>query len=295
MLMNQWLVWRLSLQVSLQALKAFESAARRGSFKLAAEELSLTPTAISHHISNLESRLNVTLFHRQGRRISLTGTGMILAKATSDGFRKIDNALDEVMKAGNGVRVTTTSSLAAMVLIPHQHEFEQANPDISMEIATGESIDSQSYIIPIRFGDVAVAENSDVIRFESFNVFGAYRKTSPHWSSEPITLFTTEWKNKSLPDPPLAAWLEINKLDGSNITLKKFDQELFGIQQAMADNGLVFCSTTLTKKLLKDHLLQQFETQSVKSDLCYYVPNKNSFENKNAARFLHWLEDILNQ
>ena len=41
-------VGRLSLQVSLQALKAFESAARRGSFKLAAEELSLTPTAISH-------------------------------------------------------------------------------------------------------------------------------------------------------------------------------------------------------------------------------------------------------
>ncbi len=53
------------MQVSLQALKAFESAARRGSFKLAAEELSLTPTAISHHIGNLESRLNVSLFHRQ--------------------------------------------------------------------------------------------------------------------------------------------------------------------------------------------------------------------------------------
>ena len=96
------------MQVSLQALKAFESAARRGSFKLAAEELSLTPTAISHHISNLESRLNVSLFHRLGRRISLTGTGIRLAKATSEGFRKIDSALEEVMKAGSAVRVTTT-------------------------------------------------------------------------------------------------------------------------------------------------------------------------------------------
>ncbi|MDQ9813930.1 LysR family transcriptional regulator, partial [Acinetobacter pittii] len=46
------------MQVSLQALKAFESAARLGSFKLAAEELSLTPTAISHHVANLESRAN---------------------------------------------------------------------------------------------------------------------------------------------------------------------------------------------------------------------------------------------
>ncbi len=283
------------MQVSLQALKAFESAGRRGSFKLAAEELSLTPTAISHHISNLESRLNVNLFHRQGRRISLTGTGKRLAKATSEGFRKIDSVLEEVMKAGTAARVTTTSSLAAMVLIPAQHEFEQANPDISMEISTGESVDSQSYIIPIRFGDVSVAKDSDVIRYESFNVFGAYGMTPPSWSNEPITLFTTEWKNKSLPDPPLAAWLETNGLEGADIKLKKFDQELFGIQQAMAENGLVFCSTTLTTRLVKSNLLQQFETRPVKSDFCYYVPNKDSFETRSADRFLNWIEDILNQ
>lgn len=283
------------MQVSLQALKAFESAARRGSFKLAAEELSLTPTAISHHIGNLESRLNVSLFHRQGRRISLTGTGIRLAKATSEGFRKIDSALEEVVKAGNTVRVTTTSSLAAMVLIPSQHEFEQANPEISVEISTGESVDSQSYIIPIRFGDASVVEDSDVIRFESFNVFGAYGMTPPSWTNEPITLFTTEWKNKALPAPPLTDWLEKNGLRGANIQLKTFDQELFGIQQAMAGNGLVFCSTTLVERLLKANVLQHFDTQSVTSDLCYYVPGRDSFETRSAAKFLNWIEDILNQ
>ncbi|MEQ9270257.1 LysR family transcriptional regulator [Marinobacter salarius] len=283
------------MQVSLQALKAFESAARRGSFKLAAEELSLTPTAISHHISNLESRLNVNLFHRQGRRISLTGTGIRLAKATSEGFRKIDSALEEVMKAGSAVRVTTTSSLAALVLIPSQHEFEQANPDISMEISTGESVDNQSHIIPIRFGDVSVADDSDIISSESFNVFGAYGMTSSVWANEPITLFTTEWKNKSLPEPPLAAWFEKNGLDGSSFKIKKFDQELFGIQQAMAENGLVFCSTTLTKRLLKSNLLQHFKTREIESDFCYYVPNRESFETRSAARFLNWVEGILNQ
>ena len=283
------------MQVSLQALKAFESAARLGSFKLAAEELSLTPTAISHHIGNLESRLNVNLFHRQGRRVSLTGTGIRLANATSDGFRKIDSALEEVMEAGRAVRVTTTSSLAAMVLIPSQHEFEKANPDIAMEISTGESVDSQSYIIPIRFGDVFDAEGSDVIRLESFNVFGAYGATPPSWSNEPITLFTTEWKNSSLPEPPLMQWLEINELDRSTIKLRKYDQEHFGIQQAVAGNGLVFCSTTLTRGLLQSKLLQQFETRPVKSDICYYVPNKESFETRSAIIFLEWIEDLLNQ
>lgn len=283
------------MQVSLQALKAFESAARLGSFKLAAEELSLTPTAISHHINNLESRLNVNLFHRRGRRVSLTATGTRLATATSEGFRKIDSALDEVVKTGSAVRVTTTSSLAAMVLIPSQHEFEQANPDISIEIATGESVDSQSYIIPVRFGDVSAVEASDVIRCETFNVFGAYGMTPPSWSKNPITLYTTEWKNRSLPEPPLAAWLETNGLEGSSIELKKYDQELFGIQQAMAENGLVFCSTTLTSRLLESRLLRQFETRPVESGLCYYIPNKESFETRSAARFLDWIEQILNR
>jgi LysR family glycine cleavage system transcriptional activator len=281
------------LQVSLQALKAFEAAARQGSFKLAAAELSLTPTAISHHISNLESRLNVSLFYRQRRQISLTETGRKLAKATSDGFRKIDSALEEVIKAGSTVRVTTTSSLAAMVLIPSQHEFEQANPDIAMEILTGESIDSQSYVIPIRFGDVSGVGEADIIRTESFNVFSAYGVTPPFCSNEPITLFTTEWKNKSLPDPPLAAWLEINGLNHSTIKLNKFDQEFLGIQQAIAGNGLVFCSTTLTRRLVKSNLLQQIDTRPVTSDLCYYIPNKDSFETKSAVRFLSWIDNVL--
>ena len=283
------------MQVSLQALKAFESAARLGSFKLAAEELSLTPTAISHHIGNLENRLNISLFHRQGRRISLTGTGSRLAKATSEGFQRIDSALEEVMEAGSAVRVTTTSSLAAMVLIPSQHEFEQANPDISIEISTGESVDSQPYIIPIRLGDASKVQAADVVKSESCNVFGAYGKEPPAWANEAITVFTTEWKNRSLPDPPFGAWLKKNGLDGADIRLKKFDQEIFGIQQAMAENGLVFCSTTLAARLSKTKLLHQFETQPVESNLCYYVPNKNSFETRGAVRFLKWVEDTLNQ
>jgi DNA-binding transcriptional LysR family regulator len=283
------------VQVSLQALKAFESAARHGSFKQAAEELSLTPTAISHHISNLESRLNVNLFQRQGRGISLTATGMTLAEATSEGFRKIDSALAEVAKAGSAVRVTTTSSLAAMVLIPAQQTFEQTNPALSLEITTGESVDHQSYVIPIRFGASSVPAPSDVIKSEVFNVFGAYGMSPPDWSKGPITLFTTEWKNKFLPAAPLDAWLEANGIDRANIKLKQFDQEFFGIQQAMAEKGLVFCSTTLTKALIKSRLLQQLKTRPVESDLCYYVPNKDSFETRSAIKFLEWLEALLNR
>ncbi|MEN3157289.1 LysR family transcriptional regulator [Alkalimonas sp. NCh-2] len=283
------------MQVSLQALKAFESAARRGSFKLAAEELSLTPTAISHHISNLESRLNVDLFYRQARRITLTEAGAKLAKATSDGFRMIESALEEMRMAGKVVRVASTSSLAALVLIPAQHEFSQNHPELSMEITTGEALESQSYLMPVRLGDSRAVAPSDIIRAESFDVFGAHSMKPPVWSTEPVTIFTTKWKNRALPEPPLDAWLAANGLDTSNIVLKTFDQELFGIQQAMAGNGFVFCSTTLTQGLLKADLLQQFGTQPVASDLCYYVPNKHSYDTRNAHALLCWLDNVLNQ
>ncbi len=283
------------MQVSLQALKAFESAARLGSFKLAAEELSLTSTAISHHVANLESRLNVDLFHRQVRKITLTTTGQRLAAAISEGFRKIEDALDEITVNGNVVRVASTSSLAAMLLIPLINEFYQLHPDISVEFSTGETLDNHLYTLPIRYGDVSLVQSQDIVKYESFNVFGSFKLDLLKCSSEPITLFTTEWKNKALPSPPLEAWFEENEWNQDRVTIKKFDQEIFGIHEALSANGLVFCSTTLSQRFVKANLLREFKTKAVQSKLCYYIPNKEDLKNRNARKFIEWVESLFNQ
>ena len=283
------------MQVSLQALRAFESAARLGSFKLAAEELSLTPTAISHHITNLESRLNVDLFHRQVRKITLTTTGERLAGTISEGFRKIEDALDEITINGNTLRVATTSSLAALLLIPSINEFYQLHSDISVEFSTGEVLENHLYTLPIRYGEVSSIPSNDILKYESFNVFGASKLDLLEHSSEPITLFTTEWKNKALPSPPLETWLETNGWDRTQITIKKFDQEIFGIHEALAANGLVFCFSTLAQRFIKANLIQPLKTQSVQSELCYYIPKKEEFKNRNARKFIEWIEMLFNQ
>ncbi|MCU4502687.1 LysR family transcriptional regulator [Acinetobacter sp. WU_MDCI_Abxe161] len=283
------------MQVSLQALKAFESAARLGSFKLAAEELSLTPTAISHHITNLESRLNVDLFHRQVRKITLTTTGERLAGAISEGFRKIEDALDEITVNGNVVRVASTSSLAAMLLIPSINEFYQLHPDISVEFSTGEVLENHLYTLPIRYGDISFVQSQDIVKYDSFNMFGSSKLDPLRCPSEPITLFTTEWKNKALPSTTLEAWFEENEWDQKRVTIKKFDQEIFGIHEALSANGLVFCSHTLAHRFVKANLLQEFETKTVQSKLCYYIPNKEDFKNRNARKFIEWVENLLNQ
>ncbi|MBN6492499.1 LysR family transcriptional regulator [Acinetobacter pittii] len=283
------------MQVSLQALKAFEAAARLDSFKLAAEELSLTPTAISHHVTNLESRLNVDLFHRKVRKITLTTTGERLAGAISEGFRKIEDALDEITVNGNVVRVASTSSLAAMVLIPSINEFYQLHPDISVEFSTGEALDNHLYTLPIRYGEISLVKSQDIVKYDSFNVFGSSKFDSLKCPSEPITLFTTEWKNKALPSPPLEAWLEENEWSQNRVIIKKFDQEIFGIHEALSANGLVFCSATLAHRFVKANLLQEFETKLIQSKLCYYIPNKEDFKNRNARKFIEWIENLFNQ
>ncbi len=62
---------------SVNAIRAFEAAARLGSFKAAAEELFVTPSAISHQVSNLESTLRVLLFERRGRHLRLSEAGKL--------------------------------------------------------------------------------------------------------------------------------------------------------------------------------------------------------------------------
>ena len=84
---------------SLNSLRAFEAAARHSSISVAASELNVTPAAISQQIKGLERQLNVNLFRRMNRALTLTEHGRLLLPGLSDGFDQLDNAVDEVRQA----------------------------------------------------------------------------------------------------------------------------------------------------------------------------------------------------
>lgn len=281
------------MRVSLQALKAFEAAALLGSFKAAAQDLSLTPTAISHHVKNLENQLGVSLFYRQTRLITLTPEGQRLAHATAKGFAVIETALDEIMGDRKTLRVTTTSSLAALMLIPDQHNFSTAHPDLKIEISTGEVVDKQSHTLPIRLGDIRNINPTDILIHEQFNLYGSFATDQLDLTAGPLVIYTTEWKNKNLPALPVTDWLAANNIVRAQIILKTFDQELFGIQQALAHKSFVLCSDTLAKSHLETGLLKSCGTQAVPSDLCYYIPDKDKFTTRAAVKYIQWVEQLL--
>ena len=104
----------------LNALKAFEAAARHLSLTFAAEELGVTQAAVSHHIRQLETNLGVALFKRRSRGIDLTPAGEILAPVVRESFGRIGDALELLAdsKPGQPLTVTATPIFASRWLIP---------------------------------------------------------------------------------------------------------------------------------------------------------------------------------
>ena len=126
----------------LNSLKAFDAAARLKSFKKAAEELHVTPTAVSHQIKSLEEALDTLLFERKTRAIELTKDGERLAETTYSIFQQLTNVVNEISRTNPIITVSTTSSFAAMWLVPYLEKFYKLHPSIEIVIKTGEQIDN---------------------------------------------------------------------------------------------------------------------------------------------------------
>ncbi|MCT4557547.1 MAG: transcriptional regulator GcvA [Pelagimonas sp.] len=123
----------------LTALRAFEAAARHLSFAKAAQELHVTPAALSLQIKNLEAHLNQPLFHRLNRAVELTEAGRLLAPGTSDAFERLSAAWRATRRLQNtrSLAVTAGPAFTAKVLAPRLYAFAQAHPDIELRFIAG--------------------------------------------------------------------------------------------------------------------------------------------------------------
>ena len=123
----------------LNGIKAFEAAARTGSFAAAGTELNVSAAAISRMVNLLEQRLEVALFERKANRLVLTPTG----RAYQNGLTPIFDALASLtaqVTAPATMRVLTLGigpTFALKWLIPHLADFRKEEPDIEVRITTG--------------------------------------------------------------------------------------------------------------------------------------------------------------
>lgn len=120
----------------LYALRAFESAARLGTFSLAAAELHVTPGAVSRHISTLESGFACQLFIRRGPKVEVTVDGRLLASELAVGFRSIEQACQAFRHRGGSLRLKAPSTLTMRWLLNLMQAFHQRQLSPQVELTS---------------------------------------------------------------------------------------------------------------------------------------------------------------
>jgi len=122
--------------VSLSTVKAFESAARHGSFRSAASELNLSPSAISHAILKLEQALGTNLFEREGRLVRLSSDGETLMLHVGLAFDELRRGMELVSNRGPDLlRLHLAPSFAAQWLSPRLSPFLSSHPGVEVRLA----------------------------------------------------------------------------------------------------------------------------------------------------------------
>lgn len=121
----------------LNALRAFEAAARHLSVKKAAIELNVTPAAVSHQIRLLEDYLGVQLFHRYNRALELTDAARASLPKLREGFDCLVQAVERLRShvSGGVLTVSAAPSFAARWLMPRLHRFIAAHPEVDVRVS----------------------------------------------------------------------------------------------------------------------------------------------------------------
>ena len=251
----------------LISLRAFEASARHRSFKLAADELGVTPTAISHQIKALELYCGKQLFRRHPRPIALTAEGASLFPVLRDGFSRFSDALAEFNPAGSLLRLTTTSAFAARWLLPKLSAWRTSYPDISLDIiSTYDVLDLSSgeADVAIRYARNRPLDGHATELFrDTFFVVGspALLGRSPGELSpaeiESFPLIETGWPPADSEAPTWKRWeQEVNARcpDDKRFRARpavRFEEELHAIESVIAGQGLAICSDILVADELR--------------------------------------------
>lgn len=146
-------------------LRSFEAAARHSSFTSAADDLNLTPAAVSQQIRLLEQHLGIQLFKRLAKGVELTDVGQAYAQPIRKSFLEMQTATDALFsrKRKSTIRIRSSISFAALILAPRLNRFRRQHPEFEIELSTtvwADRMSDASIDLDIRYGDGDWPEHS---------------------------------------------------------------------------------------------------------------------------------------
>lgn len=293
--------------VAVGHLRAFEAVARHLSFRAAAEELSLTQSAVSRQIQALEDEVGVALFLRHTRAVELTGAGAQLLRAARPSLDRLDSTVRQIRQAAGrlSVSISTWASFASMWLIPRLEAFQRDHPDIDIRIdASDVPVDLETADVDLAlryaagvnvprsarrlFGEqltpVAspwllnsgqrLRQPADLARFTLIEASDAHRTPFLEWLS-----WSRWFSERALPPIEPRRWLYLN-----------YAHQI--AQAALAGQGVALARVPLVADLLASRdLIEVLPDQRMESPLAYWlIVGPRSGSRPEVRAFCDWLQ-----
>jgi LysR family transcriptional regulator, glycine cleavage system transcriptional activator len=286
----------------LNALRAFEAAARHLSFTKAARELHVTQAAVSHQIKGLEEYLGVPLFHRHRKAVLLTEAGQLCLPGLRDGFDRLAAAVDSIrnLDSANVLTVTTPPSFAAKWLVPHLDQFRKAHPDFEVRIDASTNLvdfERENVDVAIRYGSGSYPglESELLFEIEVFPVCSPRLCKGRHGLRTPPdlkfhTLLHTEWRARG-EEPDWRMWLlAAGAADVDWTRGPQFNDVTVAIQAAIEGQGVALGRGALVAADLKaGRLVRPFKLSVAGRFRYYLVYPAAALKRPKVAAFRDWL------
>jgi DNA-binding transcriptional LysR family regulator len=285
---------------SLGALMAFDATARHASVTRAADELALTESAISRQISQLESQLEVPLFHRVKKRLSLTRAGVAYARDVASALERLERDTADVMAnegAGGALEIAVLPTVGSQWLIPRLPDFYERHPKLTMSM----SARSNRFLFSETTFDGALCfgapnwpgAHSDFLFDEELVVVAGGRmlQEAPSWTPERIV----QERLLHLVTRPEAwrAWGASAGVEGLNM-LKgpRFELQMMVVEAACAGLGVALVPRFLVSSQLQQGTLRIVSDISVRDQGSYYFayPEEKAGEPQ-LESFRSWLKE----
>jgi LysR family glycine cleavage system transcriptional activator len=296
----------------LGSLRAFEAAARRLSFREAADELGVTPTAISHQIRILEEICGQPLFRRRPRPLELTSAGERLFPVIRSGFDMFASAIASASPrvSQTRLRVTSPNALASRWLVPRLSNWRETYPKIPLEIIGTDAV------LNLRAGEADIAiryarrmpldlSGKEIFRDAFFPVCSPALLTKAGRRIERATdlldypLIHFDWMNRDRDAPTWSRWLAAARSIDPDIpeTNKAWDlsfkEELHAIDAVVAGEGIAILSDIVVGRELKSGVLVKAHDLSLPGYGFYVVHVPHHPEQLSIEAFSAWLRGVI--
>jgi len=293
----------------LHAMRAFEAAARHLSFTRAADELHVTPGAVSQQVKLLEDRLGAKLFQRMPRELVLTADGRKLAEAAASAFECLGDAILQLQDSGAQTRlcISCSPSFAMMWLLPRLSGFNRLHPEIELRLKAEfhrlepARMRSEATDLAIRYEPAPAAGLDAAMLMPEYllPVAGspfAQRRPLPlsieALTSLPLLHDASPWDGA----PPFSEWLDwLGKATGSGsersgLSGHQFNLSQLAIRAALEGQGVAMGRSALVLDELRAGRLHDVSRIAVRADAAYFLASlPEARDNAACGAFRAWL------